>query len=307
VIVVGAEGDPEYGAQFNQWADRWEQAAQRGDARLIRIGDQDSDSAADRDRLKETLAALPAKSTAALWLVLIGHGTFDGRLAKINLRGPDVSAKELAGWLEPFERPLAVINCASASGPFVNRLSAAGRVVVTATKSGYEHHYARFGNYLSAAIADQGDDLDKDGQTSLLEAYLAASARVAEFYAQQGRLATEHSLLDDNGDGLGTPASWFRGVRAVRKAEDNALPDGARAHQLHLIRGELEQNMPPDVRSRRDQLELAVIQLREKKPELDEGEYYRELETLILELARLYERLDRPREANQPSQNSRGG
>ena len=33
--------------------------------------------------------------------MLIGHGTFDGKDAKFNLRGPDVSDEELAQWLAP--------------------------------------------------------------------------------------------------------------------------------------------------------------------------------------------------------------
>ncbi len=45
-------------------------------------------------------------------------------------------------------------------------------------------------------------DLDKDGQVSLLEAFLIASRRTLEFYKVEGRIATEHALIDDNGDGL---------------------------------------------------------------------------------------------------------
>ena len=112
-----------------------------------------------------------------------------------------------------------MINCASSSAPFINRLSAPDRVVVTATKSGYELNYARFGDYLSAPSPTPAADLDKDEQTSLLEAFLLASGRVAEFYEQEARLATETALIDDNGDGQGTPAAWFRGVRAVRRAK----------------------------------------------------------------------------------------
>ena len=137
--------------------------------------------------------------------MVIGHGTFDGKEAKFNLRGPDLSAADLAEWLKPFRRPVAVINCASASSPFINKLSATNRVIIAATRSGYEQNYARFGEYISSAVADPQADLDKDGQTSLLEAFLMASRRVAEFYNTEGRLATEHALLDDNGDGLGTP------------------------------------------------------------------------------------------------------
>ncbi len=177
----------------------------------------------DREVLDQRLGEEPKQSAAAFWLVLIGHGTFDGKTARFNLRGPDVSAGELAEWLKPFERPLAIINCASASGPFINSLSGPNRVIVTATKSGFEHNFARFGDYLSQAMADPKADLDKDKQTSLLEAFLLASAGAREFYASESRLATEHALLDDNGDALGTAADWFKGIRAVKSARDGAV------------------------------------------------------------------------------------
>src|SRR5207253_3682573 len=174
-------------------------------------------------------------------------------------------ATDLAEWLKPFRRPLAVIDCASSSGPFLNKLSATNRVVVVAAKSGYEQNYARFGQYISEAIADPEADLDKDGQTSLLEAFLMASRRVADFYNAEGRLATEHALLDDNGDGLGTPADWFRGIRAMKKAKEGASADGLRAHQFHLVRSEQEQKLSSELRARRDELELAIAKLRDAK------------------------------------------
>jgi len=254
VIVVGAAGQPEYGEEFARWADRWELAAEKGGAKCVRVDHRRADEESDLEHLKAILAAQPKQSVEPLWLVLLGHGTFDGQAAKFNLRGPDVSAADLAAWLAPFERPLVVVNCASASGPFVNRLSGSDRVVLSATKSGYEQNYARFGDYLSTAVADPAADLDKDDETSLLEAFLAASARVAEFYEQDARLATETALIDDNGDGLGTPAAWFRGVWTKRRAQDGASPDGSRARQLHLIRSPAEQTVPPHVRARRDEL-----------------------------------------------------
>lgn len=296
IVVAGAEGTPDYGKDFALAAERWAAAAVRGGAALIRIGREPAAGETDRAQLEAALGAAPRRGSAILWLVLIGHGTFDGREAKFNLRGPDVSAAELAGWLEGFERPVAVINCASASGPFLNRISRPGRVVITATRSGHEHNYARFGIHLAAAIADPRADLDKDGQTSLLEGYLAAAARVGEFYEQEGRLATEHSLIEDNGDGLGTPASWFRGTRAVRRARDGAALDGLRAHQLHLVPSAVDREMPAAARARRDQLELEVARLRDRKGQLTEDAYYAQLEPLLLELARLYEELDAERE-----------
>src|SRR5690606_20384527 len=108
------------------------------------------------------------------------------------------------------------------------------------------------------------------------EAFLSASHRTAEFYKTEGRLATEHALIDDNGDGLGTPADWFRGVRAVKKSENDAPVDGQRAHQFHLVRSLAEQQLSADVRARRDALELEVAQLRDKKQDMPEDAYYRE-------------------------------
>lgn len=288
LVAVGAAGEEDFGKDFAKWAGLWVQASDKAGAKHIVFGLNPTNAVTDLSFLKQALADEPTNSTAELWVVLIGHGTSDGKEAKFNLRGPDLSATELVEWLKPFRRPAVVINCGSASSPFINKLSATGRVVVTATKSGYEQNYARFGQFLAAAIIDPNADLDKDGQTSLLEAFLMASRGVTEFYETDGRLATEHALLDDNGDSLGTPADFFRGVRAVKKSADGGAVDGLRAHQLHLVRSEQEQKMPPELRVRRDELEVAIARLRDSKPQLGEEEYYRRLENVMLELSKLY-------------------
>jgi hypothetical protein len=293
ILVVGAEGAPEYAPDFAKAADQWADAARRGGARVVEVGRAPESTApgqTDHDRLKSAVDAQAAAATAQpLWLVLIGHGTSDGREAKFNLRGPDVSDQDLKAWLTPCKRPLAVIDCSSASGPFLPRLSGPNRVVITATQSGQEIQYARFAQYLAAAIADPAADLDKDGQTSLLEAFIAAGHGVDEFYKSEGRLLTEHALIDDNGDTRGTPASWFQGIRATRAAKDNTPLDGPRAHQWCLVRSPEDQATPPDVRARRDDLELKVEALRAKKTSLSEADYYAELERLLIDLARTYE------------------
>lgn len=289
LLVVGAAGEEQFGQEFVQWAGLWEKAGHTAGVRVTTIGLETNSPVAPREQLEKALQAQPKDGLSELWLVLLGHGTFDGKEAKFNLRGLDISASEFAKWLEPFRRPVAVINTSSASAPFLARLSRPGRVIITATRSGAEQNFARFGQYLAGAIADLRADLDKDGQVSLLEAFLTASARVVEFYETEGRLATEHALLDDNGDGLGTPATWFRGVRAVKKAKDDASPDGWRAHQFHLIRSAAEQQMAPALRARRDELDLTIARLRESKARMKEDDYYRSLEALLLEMARLYE------------------
>ena len=286
LVVVGTPGTPEYEIQFRKWANQWKAAAEKAKAESILIGLDDAGTP-DRDRLKSALADKAAGSEP-LWVVLIGHGSYDGKEAKFNLKGPDVTDLEFSTWLAPIKRPVAVIDCASASAPFLNRLSGTDRVVITATKSGSEQNFARFGEYLAGAIADPGADLDKDGQVSLLEAYLIAGGRTAEFYKTRSRLATEHALLDDNGDHLGTPADWFKGTRATRRAKDGATPDGLRAHQLPLIPSDRERSIPPEVRQKRNQLELAVAALRDQKDKLPPDDYYARLEPLMVELAKLY-------------------
>lgn len=305
IIVRGASGTAEYGRLFDAWSDRWEAASAKGGVKALRVGPAEGgdgasatetaqEANADRKLIEQTLSkvAVEAKSKQIeeLWIVLIGHGTFDGRRARFNLRGQDVSVEDLVKWLAPVSCPVAIANCASASGPFLKPLAGPNRVVITATKAGSENNFARFGEYLSAAIGDPTFDLDKDGQTSLFEAYLSASRRTLAFYEAEGRLATEHSLLDDNGDGLGVRADFFRGVRLVKKVQGEASVDGRLAHQFHLVRSDSEQQLSPETRRLRDKLELAVIQLRDRKRNFDsDDEYYAQLEGLLVDLARAYE------------------
>ncbi len=288
IVVAGAPGEAEFATDIALQVEAWKKVSAQAAAKSVIIGAESVATGSDHDRLKAALAAEPKSGLDEVWMVLIGHGTFDGKDAKLNLRGPDVSATEMAEWLKPFTRPLAVIDTTSSSAPFMNKLAAPGRVIVSATRSGNEHNYARFGKFLAEALPDAKSDLDKDGQVSLLESFLSAAHRTAEFYKTEGRLATEHALLDDNGDGLGTPSDWFRGVIATKRTRDGAPPDGLRAHQFHLVRSTDEQQLSPEVRARRDRLEQQIAGLRDKKEKLGEEKYFNDLEKLLLELAALY-------------------
>jgi hypothetical protein len=285
IIVIGAPGEAGYAETFAKWAANWQSACATAHAKTTTLQGDDQQSLV---HLRQILESEPKDGAAALWLVLLGHGSFDGREAKFNLPGDDLSASELADLLKPFHRPVVVVCSFSASGAFLKPLSAPGRVIVTATKSGAENNFSRFGGYLSETIADPSADIDKDGQTSLLEAWLAAARRVADFYKGEGRLATEHSLLDDNGDGLGSSPDWFQGVRVVKKAADNRAPDGIRAHQIHLVPSAAERALPPALRAERDSTEQEIERLRQSKAGMPADAYYEQLEILLLRLARLY-------------------
>lgn len=288
LLAVGAPGDAEYSTNFLEQASLWREAAARAGSRTSVIGLEPSPATNDLGRLAEALQSEPREDPEALWLVLIGHGTFDGQEARFNLRGPDLAEAKLAEWLRPFRRPVVVINSASASAPFLKALSGTNRVVITATRSGSEVNYTRFGTFFARTLCSTEADLDKDGQVSLLEGFLSASHQVEEFYKLEGRLSTEHALLDDNGDGLGTPAEWYSGLRVKRKSREGHAADGLVARQMHLVPSEAERHFTAEQRSRRDLLEQAVFQHREKRGQMPEDAYFRELEGLLLELARFY-------------------
>src|SRR5437870_10352 len=82
IVVVGAPGEKEYGANFEKWAALWEKASQAAGAREITIGLKPDPASTDRDRLQQLLLSESERPGGDLWLVLIGHGTFDGKEAK---------------------------------------------------------------------------------------------------------------------------------------------------------------------------------------------------------------------------------
>lgn len=286
LIVVGAAGQPEFGDQFRMWADRWQEAVVGTDVEYCIIGQ--GDVSGDKASFIESVTRSTAvESHEPFWIIFIGHGTYDGRTARFNLRGPDVTAAETADLLAASQRPVVMINCASSSAPFINAVSGPNRTVVTATKDGGQVQFARFGDALSAAISGTEADLDQDGQVSLLEACVLANRRTTEFYETEGRLATEHALLDDNGDGQGTRCAAWKGVR-LELDSNTENPDGRLARKFHLVRSQQERQLTIENRQTRDQLETRLEELRKRRYEFTESEYLDQLELVLQPLAELY-------------------
>lgn len=298
IVVVGSPGTDEYAGEFSTWATRWRHAALQGQW-TFHLLESDSDVEPTLEALEGKFAELEQASDRPLWLVFIGHGTFDGRSAKFALPGPDLEPEPLRVWLDSLVRPTAVMLCFSASAPFLPALSDPRRILISATNSGNEVNYSRFGGHLAEAIGSSQADLDKDEQTSLLEAFLYASRKTQEFYETEGRLLTEHAVLDDNGDGRPVPPEGFSGVRPVNRDDPRGrLPDGLLAHQWHLIAGEADAALPIETLARRNALELEIARHRERKGSLPESEYVAILKSLLLELADLL--LDQDREEHRP-------
>ena len=184
------------------------------------------------------------------------------------------------------------INTSSCSAPFIRSLSGPNRVVATATKSGYEQNFCRFGGYMAAALGHAEADLDKDGAVSVLEAFLIASRQAGEFYRENDRLVSENALLDDNGDGMGTPADWFRGVRTQKKAKGKSSADGKLSRLVFPVIPPAEKDIPAPLRKKRLAAEAKIETLRSLKKTLDAETYYSDLEKLFLDLAALNDEIE---------------
>ncbi|QDT42386.1 hypothetical protein Pan241w_24700 [Gimesia alba] len=294
IVVIGAGGLEEYEQQFSRWSQRWKQIAAHKQAELTVIGESVDARQSDLELITRELQRQTDNMTAT-WLILIGHGTFDGKTARFNLRGPDLTADQLSQSCDAVKHPLAVLNCFSSSGPFLNALSADNRVIISATKNGHEFYFSRFGNFLSEASSQPQADLDHDGQISLLEAYLAACRETNAYYQEKGELATEHALLDDNADQQGTRGDQFEGLNRMpdSHSEKTTLPDGHRAHQFTLFATQPIAQISGEQKLKRDELELQILALKQRKTEFSNSdEYYQKLEPLMLQLALVYRRID---------------
>ncbi len=292
LLLVGAPGEEDYGPIFAETAATWEQTARTADLTLTRIENVSTDGLSPRDQLIHALAGYQTDDpdAAPLWIVYVGHGTYDLRTARLNLIGPDVSTNELRDWLQHLGRPLVFIHGGSASAPFISALSAPDRLIITATESGNEVNFTRFGRQFARAVIDPDADIDQDGQTSLLEAFVTAAQQVQAFYLENNRLATEHALLDDNGDGRGTPYDFFHGTRlAERPTDPTAIPDGSRARTWSLLPSAAERALSPAQRARRDDLEDQLEQVRASKDAMLEADYFDALERIFRALAEIYD------------------
>jgi peptidase C13-like protein len=295
LIVVGLAGDPEsakeIGKTFNKWGNDLAAASEKlgvPQDRLVYLADQTQEGdarvsgKATRDDVIKALDGFAKKATPedVVFIVFIGHGSDDGRTAKFNLTGPDIAAPEIDKQLRKLPtKQVVLVNTTSASGPFIEALSAPGRTIVTATRSGAEHFTTLFGGYFVEALTSNATaaDADKNKRVSVLEAFQYAKTEVARAYEREGLLATEHALLDDDGDKEGSPTPSATGK------------DGKVAAVLSLgVIGGDDLPADPKVRAltleRRD-MERRVEALRLLKDSMEPAKYTSELEKLVTAIA----------------------
>jgi hypothetical protein len=268
LLVAGHPGEAAFGAEMETTAKLWEEAARKAGHSVQRLSPGEGTQLL---RIQAALATAPADASEPLWVVLLGHGSAQGKTPKFNLEGTDLTAEELARGLARFRRPVIVVAGFATSGAFLKPLAAPGRIVLAATRTGAEENWARFPKFFATALSGLDADADGDQQVSVLEAWQHAVRATENSYKEQGRLSTEHAVLDDLGDG---------------KASGPGL--GMKAAQWHLVESAAELALTPAQRSRREAVELQLSELRQKKGSLPPAEYAGLLEQLLLRLADVY-------------------
>ena len=215
LIVTGASGAETYEQKYQTWRTTFTttlvETFKYDPQRIITLAEHEAPGvqAATRENVRRAFGDLRKRMTREdqLLVLLIGHGTtVDGEEAKFNLVGPDLTASEWAELLKPLPGRLVFVDTTGASFPFLRRMAARGRVVLTATDSAAQQFETVFPEFFIKAFADGAADLDKNGRVSVWEAFTYASDGVRQGFEQKGQLPTERPLLDDTGAGIGREA-----------------------------------------------------------------------------------------------------
>jgi hypothetical protein len=308
VILSGISGEEGYREKFHQWSMAMRKAAieryHLSPDRVFYLGESPemAPDAIYAKSTKENITALFSKLKGSmrpgdqLYLLLIGHGSFDSEVPRFNLPGPDLGSADFESLLAPFtEQQIVFVDTTSASGGFLAPVSKKNRVVVTSTKSGFERNESQFGGYFVEAYSGEADT-DKNERVSVLEAFEYARLKVDGYYAEENLLKTEHAQLDDDGDGKGV-------AEAGKAGNGGSTTEGAIAGATYLVGAEaIAEGLEPGavaadpelgrlVESKRD-VEGRIEGLKLQKDSMPEPMYMEELEKLLLELASVTQKID---------------
>jgi hypothetical protein len=272
LIVVGLGGEPKFTDAFHELATSMVTAAEDklgvARANVVYLGEK-TPLRSTRENVVKAFedVARRAASGDLVFILLIGHGSFQSGEARFNLPGPDMSAADFAPLLARLpSQKVVFVNTASASGDFIKALSGKDRAIVTATKSAFERNETEFAQYFVEAFTKDGADADKDQRVSVLEAFDYARREVQRAYEKNQRLLTEHAVLDDHADGaLARTLFLGSGAPAIARASDDP--------ELAELR-----------RQRRD-IETKIDALKAQKETMAAARYDEELEKLLVELA----------------------
>jgi hypothetical protein len=274
LVVAGVGGDEEHVKNFHQWATAVVESAKKQGilpANIAYLGESpEAGARASRDNVTKAFVDMAgrAKANDEIFVLLIGHGSFDGKAGVFNLPGPDLTTDEYARLLARFTtQKVAFVNTSSSSGAFLEPLKGPARTIVTATRTGGERNETRFPEFFIEALTSDAADRDRNGRVSVQEAFDYATTKVKASYEQGGHILTEHATLEDGAQGKLAATQFLAPVRSRTAAAQAADP---------ATRALLEE---------RDELERKVAELRLRKDQMEAAAYEQELEKLLTDLA----------------------
>src|SRR5205085_1274479 len=112
IVIVGSAGDQEHSDKFHKWATTLIDAARRqdgvADGNIIYLAEKPEidpsriGGRSTRENVEKTFAGLSVRVAPndQIFVVLFGHGSFDGRKATFNVPGPDLTAEDYARLLD---------------------------------------------------------------------------------------------------------------------------------------------------------------------------------------------------------------
>ena len=276
LIVRGVAGSPEHETKFDKWTEGTQKALVEkfgfSSDRVIVLSDKKSAQA----EIQKAFATLKQqlKPADTFFLFFIGHGSGEDGVYKFNISGPDYTADDYNKLLStlPVGRIVIVLGT-PASGAAIEKFAGKNRVIITATRSGQEGNDIVFYDYFLEALESPAADEDKDQKISVWEAFKYAVAGTERFYKEEGRLATEHPQISDNG-------TEKTGVTTKE------VPLVARATSFQVDRPIVSSD--PKLQAllnQRREIEQKIEDLRINKNVIPETEYDKQMESLLVQLA----------------------
>ena len=299
VIITGSGGEQPYIDKFQGWGERLQRVLveQLGAhspyvyllTEAANADDEGIEARSDVESIRSVFEIIAEQMNTddSLFVYLIGHGSYFKSISRFHVPGTDLTVEQMAEFLEPFkDHQVVIVNGSSASAVYINELSGPKRVICTATKSVTEFNATEFMGHFIECLEDGSADRNRDERITVFEACQQAAQLTDAWYISNGYIPTEHAILDDNGDGQGTRLTWDQTMQNDLAQAHNDDEDGDFARQIFLKDYVFPEGVPQEWIDEYTGAMNEVEALRLRKPELDESEYYSELEKLFLRAAR---------------------
>jgi hypothetical protein len=285
LIISGAPGDEEHTKKYTAWTES---------TRLVLVGEMGflpnrvivlSNEKATQAEIKDAFAKIKdqLKPADSFFLFLIGHGSYDGLEYKFNNVGPDLTGSDFSKLLATLSASrIVVVNSSSNSGGATEAMAGKNRMIVSATKTGFEGNDTVFYEYFLAGLQKSAADENKDQKVSVWEAFKFAVDGVERFYKDTGRIATEHPQISDNGSpmsGVVSSAPVMANLTSFNVDRPVTVADA----KLQTLLDEQKQ------------IQQKIEALQINKASMSPADFDKQIEDLILQLAQKTQQVEEQR------------